>query len=100
VDPVAVQILKHMTDYLGSLQQFTVHTQTTLEDLLESGQRVDFDISASVIISRPNKLRSERRGELIDQAFYYDGKTSTSPASRSGLSSRSPTWYTATPSYC
>jgi hypothetical protein len=77
VDPVAVQILQRMTDYLGSLQQFSLHTQNTLEDLLESGQRVDFDISASVIISRPNKLRSERRGELIDQAFYYDGKTLT-----------------------
>ena len=77
VDPAATQILKQMTDYLGSLKQFTVHTQNTLEDVLDSGHRVDFDISASVIISRPNKLRSERRGELIDQAFYYDGKTLT-----------------------
>lgn len=77
VDPVAVQILKHMTDYLGSMKQFTVHTQNTLEDLLESGHRVDFDVSANVIVRRPNKLRAERRGELIDQFFYYDGKTLT-----------------------
>ena len=77
VDPVAVQILQRMTDYLGSLQQFTVHTQNTLEDLLESGHRVDFDVSASVIVSRPNKLRAERRGDLVDQIFYYDGKTLT-----------------------
>ena len=77
VDPVAVQILKNMTDYLGSMKQFTVHTQNTLEDVLDSGHRVDFDVSASVIISRPNKLRAERRGELIDQVFYYDGKTLT-----------------------
>ena len=77
VDPVAVQILQRMTNYLGSLQQFTVHTQNTLEDLLESGHRVDFDVSASVIVSRPNKLRAERRGDLIDQIFYYDGKTLT-----------------------
>jgi len=66
-----------MTNYLVSLQQFTVHTQTTLEDLLESGHRVDFDISANVIVSRPNKLRAERRGDLVDQVFYYDGKTLT-----------------------
>ena len=77
VDQVAVQILQRMTDYLGSLQQFTVHTQNTLEDLLESGHRVDFDVSANVIVRRPNKLRAERRGELIDQFFYYDGKTLT-----------------------
>ena len=77
VDPAATQILKRMTDYLGSLQQFSLHTQNTLEDVLDSGQRVDFDVSASVIVSRPNKLRAERRGDLIDQIFYYNGKTLT-----------------------
>lgn len=77
VDPAATQILQRMTDYLISLHQFTVHTQTTLEDLLESGHRVDFDISANVIVSRPNQLRAERRGDLADQVFYYDGKTLT-----------------------
>lgn len=77
VDAAATQILKRMTDYLGSLQQFSVSTQNTLEDVLDSGQRVDFDISASVIVSRPNKLRAERKGDLIDQIFYYNGKTLT-----------------------
>jgi len=77
VEPAAVQILKRMTDYVGSLQQFSVHTQNTLEDVLESGHRIDIDVSASVIISRPNKLRAERRGDLVDQVFYYDGKNLT-----------------------
>jgi hypothetical protein len=75
VNPAATQILQGMTDYLGSLQQFSVHTQNTLEDVLDSGHRVDFDISANVIISRPNKLHAERKGDLVDQVFYYDGKT-------------------------
>jgi len=77
VDPSATQILQKMTDYLGSLKQFSVHTQNTLEDVLESGHRVDLDVSASVTVSRPNRLRAERRGDLIDQIFYYDGKTLT-----------------------
>jgi len=77
VDPAAVGILKDMAEYLGSLPQFSVHTQNTLEDELDSGHRVDFDVSANVIISRPNKLYAERRGDLIDQDFYYDGKTLT-----------------------
>jgi hypothetical protein len=77
VDPAATQILKKMTDHLEGLKQFNVHTQNTLEDMIESGHRVDFDISATVIISRPNRLRAERRGDLIDQVFYYDGKTLT-----------------------
>ena len=45
VDPAATQILQRMTDYLGSLKQFNLHTQNTLEDVLESGHRVDIDIS-------------------------------------------------------
>ena len=77
VDPAATKILKRTTDYLGSLKQFSVHTQNTLEDLLDSGQRVDFDVSANVIISRPNKLRAERKGDVISQTFYYNGKTLT-----------------------
>ena len=77
VDPVSTQILKQMTDYLSGLQKFSVHTQNTLEDELDSGHRVDFDVSANVIISRPNKLYAERQGDLIDQIFSYDGKTLT-----------------------
>ena len=77
VDPAATQILKRMTDYVGSLKQFSVNTQNTIEDLHDSGHRVDFDVSARAIVSRPNKLRAERKGDLIDQIFYYDGKTLT-----------------------
>jgi len=77
VDPAATQILKRMTDYLGGLQRFSVHTQNTIEDLLDSGQRVDEDISTSVVVSRPNKLRAERKGDVVDHAFYYDGRELT-----------------------
>ena len=75
VDPAATKILRQMTDFIGGLQKFTVHTQNTLEDLLESGHRVDFDVSADVVISRPNKLFAERKGDVVDQIFYYNGKT-------------------------
>ena len=77
VDPAAVQILKRMTDYLGALKQFSVKTQNTIEDLTDSGHRVDYDVSATVTVSRPNKLKAQRKGDLIDQTFYYNGKTLT-----------------------
>jgi hypothetical protein len=60
VDPAATQILKRMTDYLGSLRQFSVRTQNTLEDLLDSEHRVDHEITASLLVSRPDKLHAER----------------------------------------
>jgi hypothetical protein len=77
VDPAATEILKKMTDHLGSVKQFSVQTQNTLEDLLISGHRIDIDVSSKVIISRPNMLRAERKGDLVDQVFYYNGKQLT-----------------------
>lgn len=77
VDPAAVEILQRMTKYVSTLEQFSVHTENTLEDRLESGQRIDYDVSANVVVRRPNKLRAERVGELINQVFYYDGKSLT-----------------------
>lgn len=75
IDPAATAALQRMTDYLGGLQQFSVHTQNDIEDLLDSGQRVDYGVAVSVTVKRPNKLHAQRQGELSGQSFYYDGKT-------------------------
>jgi hypothetical protein len=77
VDPAATKILKRMTDYLGGLKAFSVHTQNTIEDLLAPGERIDIDTSATVTIKRPNKLRADRAGDLVSQDFFYNGKTLT-----------------------
>jgi hypothetical protein len=77
VNPDATQILKRMTDYLGRLQTYSVHTQNTVEDLLPSGQRIDMDVAATVTVSRPSKLRAEREGDVVHQVFYYDGASLT-----------------------
>jgi len=77
VDPAAVRILKQMTDFLDGLQQFSVNTHSMIEELHVSGHRVDFDLSATVTVKRPNKLRAVRTGGLMDQRFFYDGRTLT-----------------------
>jgi hypothetical protein len=77
VDPAAVKILKNMTDYLDGLQQFSVRTQNTIEELHASGHRVDHDLAANVTVKRPNKMHAARAGGLMDQRFFYDGKTLT-----------------------
>lgn len=77
VDPAATKIIKRMTDYLGGLQAFSVHTQNTIEDLLAPGERIDIDVSATVTIKRPNMLHTDRKGDLVSQDFFYNGKTLT-----------------------
>jgi hypothetical protein len=77
VDPAAVEILKRMTTFLDGLQQFSVNTHSIIEEMHASKHRVDYDVSASVTIKRPNKLRAVRTGELMGESFFYDGKTLT-----------------------
>jgi len=77
VDPEAVDLFRDAMDFLSNLNQFSVEAQSTYEDLLYSGHRVDFEISSSVIVSRPDKLRTERHGMMYNQIFYYNGETLT-----------------------
>lgn len=57
VDAAAIKIMQQMTDYLGGLEQYSVHSQNTLEHVTDSGQRIDEDISVSMSLSRPDKLQ-------------------------------------------
>jgi hypothetical protein len=77
VDPKADTVLRAMTTYLGALKQFSAQTENTLEVVTTDGQKVQFSSPVTVTVVRPNKLFAERRGDIVDQAFYYDGKTLT-----------------------
>jgi hypothetical protein len=77
VAPEAKQILKASTDFLASQQRFTADTRNTLEIVLKSGQKIEFNSTGHQFVQRPNKLRSERSGDLIEQVFVYDGKSLT-----------------------
>jgi hypothetical protein len=75
VDPAAVQKFKRMTEFVDGLPQFSVNTQSVIEELRFSGHRVDFDLSAKVTVKRPNKLVALRSGQVANEQLFYDGKT-------------------------
>lgn len=75
MDPQAKELLQRSTSYLAAQDRFTVETESTIEAVLHSGQKIQFDHTVGLAIQRPNKLRAERRGDLVDQVFYYDGKS-------------------------
>jgi len=77
IAPEAQRLLKASTDFLASQQQFSADTRNTLEVVLKSGQKIEFNHQARMSAQRPNKLRAERTGDLVDQVFVYDGKTLT-----------------------
>jgi hypothetical protein len=77
IDPEAQRLLKASTDFLASQKQFSAETRNTLEIVLKSGQKIEFNHQARLSVQRPNKLRAERTGDLVDQVFVYDGKSLT-----------------------
>ncbi len=77
IDPEAEKLLKASTAYLAGQKRFSVATRSTIEIVLASGQKLQFDNAATLSVQRPNKLKAERRGDLVDQVFTFNGKTLT-----------------------
>ncbi len=77
VEPEAQQILRKMSDYLSSLKQFTFQGDITTDVILFSGQKLQNSGSIDISIRRPNRFYLTRKGNYVDQAFYYDSKTLT-----------------------
>ncbi len=77
VDPRADAVLRSMTAYVSGLQKFGVTTENTLEVVTTEGQKIQFTAPASMTVARPNKLVAERRGDIVDQMMFYDGKSLT-----------------------
>ena len=73
VDPEASKQLEATLNYLGDLKQFSVKTHNTIDEIIEPGQKVQFDFTATLTVQRPGKLLVERHGEVVDQVLYYDG---------------------------
>jgi hypothetical protein len=77
IDPEAQRLLKASTDFLAKQQQLSAETRNSLEIVLKSGQKIQFNHQARLSMQRPNKLRAERSGDLVNQVFVYDGKSLT-----------------------
>ncbi len=77
IDPEAQRLLKASTDFVASQERFSAETRNTLEIVLTSGQKIEFNHTARLSTQRPNKLRAERSGDLVDQVFVYDGNSLT-----------------------
>jgi hypothetical protein len=77
IDPQALALFKRSTDYLAGLKAFTVDAASSLEVVLQSGQKIQFLTDASLSLQRPDRFVAHRKGELVDQYFFFDGKTLT-----------------------
>lgn len=74
VDKEADQLLRKMSAYMGKLPAFSTQADHILEVVTKDGQKLQFGATSKVVVKRPNKLRTDRKGEVVDLSFYYDGK--------------------------
>ena len=77
IDPQAQKLLKASMAFIGSQKRLSADTRSTIEVVLASGQKIQFDNTVTMALQRPNKFTARRVGDLIDQVFYYDGKSLT-----------------------
>jgi hypothetical protein len=60
----ADRLLKEMSAYIGSAQEFTFHADISFDPVLPSGQKLQFSAAEDVMLQRPGRLYVEWNGDL------------------------------------
>ena len=74
---IAIEALNKMGSYLRSLESFKVQAVTSTDEVLENGQKIQFDKSVEIQAKKPAGLRADVSSPYGERSFYYDGKTFT-----------------------
>ncbi|MFZ0928264.1 MAG: DUF2092 domain-containing protein [Syntrophobacteraceae bacterium] len=76
-EPDPMVIMRQMCDYLNSLQQFWYHSEVTDDQVYYGGKKLQYGIEMDTYVKRPDKLRVDAEGDLVDKQFFFNGKTIT-----------------------
>lgn len=76
-DTKAIEALSAMGKYLRSLKTFAVHADTTIDEVLTVGQKLQFAGTLDYQVQAPNRLRADVNTDRRHRQFIYDGKTLT-----------------------
>lgn len=71
-DPL--MLLKKMTQYVSSQTSISAVVDTDIEVITPELQKIQFASTSKLQLSRPDKLRVERRGGYADVDLVFDGK--------------------------
>jgi hypothetical protein len=82
IEPEAMTALRKMGEYLRSLPAFAVRAQTSIDEVLESGQKIQLDGDVELRVRKPDRLRADVVSERKHRTLYYDGRTVTLYAPR------------------
>ena len=82
LEPAAMSALQAMGAYLRNLKSFQVEAKTTDEDVLDDGQKIQYDGVVTIVAELPGRLRAEVESDRRSRLYLYDGKTFTLFAKR------------------
>jgi hypothetical protein len=82
VDPAAMAAVARMSAYLRTLQSFNIDVTSTIESVLDDGQKVQFGGTTNFQVSRPNGFYANVQTDRIQREFFFDGSKLTMFAPR------------------
>lgn len=84
VEPEAVAALQKMGAYLGTLTNFEVKSETSVELVMDDDQKTEVDAAVRYLVHRPDGFIIDVVGDRKSRQFVYDGKTLTINAPKLG----------------
>ena len=66
-----------MGEYLKTADRFTFHIEAYFEEVLETGQKLQYSAITDVAIRRPDRFHVESRGDMANESYFYNGKRIT-----------------------
>lgn len=75
IEPAAIEALQAMGAHLAGLQTFGVSSQTEMEVVLDSDQKLLIGGTVQYQVQRPDHLRIDLKTDVVERQLYYDGKT-------------------------
>jgi hypothetical protein len=76
IDPEAVASIEKMEAFLKKLTIYSIHADTTTDEVLLSGPKVQFDGTVDATVQMPDRLQlTVSRDNRGTQEFFYNGST-------------------------
>ncbi len=74
-EPNPFDILRQMSDYLGSVPQLAVEATDTIDDISANGARVQLATTRRIVLVRPDRLHVDVVGDITDRRIVFSGTT-------------------------
>jgi len=75
--PSSEELLREMAATLKDARTLRFHAEITFDDVLISGQKLQYTGAADVVVRRPDGIYVDYRDDFSAKRFWYDGKTGT-----------------------